>query len=52
MSRLVTSLSHFNFYFYFEQFTLLELDLYLVTLGCKPKLEIVQYDIGFFFVTN
>jgi hypothetical protein len=22
--------------FYFEQFTLLELDLYLVTLGCKP----------------
>ena len=26
---------------YFEQFTLLELELYLVTLGCKPKLEIV-----------
>jgi hypothetical protein len=22
--------------FYFEQFNLLELELYLVTLGCKP----------------
>ena len=36
VSSLVTSLTHFNSYFYFEQFTLLELDLYLVTLGCKP----------------
>ena len=33
---LVTSLAHFNSCFYFEHFTLLELDLYLVTLGCKP----------------
>ena len=41
VSSLVTSLAHFNSCFYFEHFTLLELDLYLVTLGCKPKLEIV-----------
>ena len=27
--------------FNFELFTLLELELYLVTLGCKPKLSIV-----------
>ena len=27
--------------FTFELFTLLALELYLVTLGCKPKLEIV-----------
>ena len=37
----VTSLAHFNSCFYFEQFTLLEIELYLVTLGCKPKLELV-----------
>ena len=27
--------------FTFEQFILLELELYLVTLDCKPKLELV-----------
>ena len=41
VSSLVTSLAHFDYCFYFELFTLLELILYLVTLGCKPKLEIV-----------
>ena len=41
LSSLVTSLAHFNSCFYFEQFTLLDLELYHVTLGCKPKLEIV-----------
>ena len=35
------------FVFYFEQFTLLELELSLVTLGCKPKLEFVVA-----FITN
>ena len=37
----VTSLANVDYCIYFELFTLLELDLYLVTLGCKPKLEIV-----------
>ena len=41
VSSSVTSLAHFNSCIYFEQFTLLELELYLVTLGCKSKLEIV-----------
>ena len=41
VSSSVISFALFNSYIYFEQFTLLELDLYLVTLGCKPKLEIV-----------
>ena len=41
VSSSVTSLAHFDYCIYFELFTLLELDLYLVTLGCKPKLEIV-----------
>ena len=41
VSSSVTSLAHFNSCIYFEQFTLLELELYLVTLGCKPKPEIV-----------
>jgi len=36
VSSLVTSIAHFNTCFYFEQFTLLELDLSLVTLDCKP----------------
>ena len=34
VSSLVTSLAHFYSCLYFEQFTLLELDLCLVTLGC------------------
>ena len=41
VSSSVTSLAHFDYYIYFEQFTLLELELYLVILGCKPKLDIV-----------
>ena len=41
VSNSVSSLAHFDYCFYFELFTLLELILYLVTLGCKPKLEIV-----------
>ena len=41
VSSLVNSFALFNSCIYFEQFTLLELELYLVTLGCKPKLEIV-----------
>ena len=41
VSSSVTSLAHFDYCIYFELLTLLELDLYLVTLGCKPKLEIV-----------
>ena len=38
--------------FTFELFTLLELELYLVTLGCKPKLELVIACHRAFFVTN
>ena len=41
VSSSVISFALFNSCIYFEQFTLLELELYLVTLGCKPKLEIV-----------
>ena len=41
VSSSVISLALFNHCIYFEQFTLLELELYLVILGCKPKLEIV-----------
>ena len=41
VSSSVTSLAHFVYCIYFELFTLLELDLYLVTIGCIPKLEIV-----------
>ena len=41
VSSLVTSLALFDYCIYFEQFTLLELELYLVILGCKPKLEVV-----------
>ena len=41
VSSLVTSLAHFDYCIYFENFILLELELYLVILGCKPKLEIV-----------
>ena len=37
VSNLVSSLAHFDYCFYFELFTLLELDLYLVTLGYKPN---------------
>ena len=39
VSNPVSSLAHFDYCFYFELFTLLELILHLVTLGCKPKLE-------------
>ena len=38
VSRLVIPLAHFNYCLYF---TLLELELYFVILGCKPELEIV-----------
>ena len=38
--------------FTFELFTLLELELYLVTLGCKPKLELVVACQAAFFITN
>ena len=41
VSSLVNSFALFNFSIYFEQFTSLELDLYLAILDCKPKLEIV-----------
>ena len=41
VSILVNSFALFNSCIYFEHFTLLELDLYLASLGCKPKLEIV-----------
>ena len=35
VSNSVITLAHFNYYIYFEHFTLLELELYLVILGCK-----------------
>ena len=41
VSSLVTYLAHFVYCIYFEQFTLLKLDLYLVILGCKSNLELV-----------
>ena len=41
VSSLVTSLALFDYCIYFENFALLELELYLVILGCKPKLDIV-----------
>ena len=41
VSSSVISLALFNYFIYFEQITLLEIELYLVILGCKPKLEIV-----------
>ena len=41
VSSSVISFALFTSCIYFEQFTLLELDLYLVILHCKPKLEIV-----------
>ena len=41
VSSSVISLALFNSCIYFEQFTSLELDLYLAILDCKPKLEIV-----------
>ena len=41
VSSSVISFALFNSCIYFEQFTLLELELYLVTLGGKPKLETV-----------
>ena len=41
MSNSVISLALFNSCIYFEHFTLLELDLYLVILGWKPNLELV-----------
>ena len=41
MSSLVIPLLISILVFNFELFTLLELELYLVTLSCKPKLEIV-----------
>ena len=41
VSSSVISFALFTSCIYFEQFTLLELDLYLAILHCKPKLEIV-----------
>ena len=41
VSSLVISFAQFDYRIYFDQFTLLEFELYLVILGCKPKLEIV-----------
>ena len=41
VSSSVISFALFTSCIYFEHFTLLELDLYLAILGCKPKLEIV-----------
>ena len=41
VSSSVISLAYLVYCIYFEQFTLLELVLYLVILGCKPKLEVV-----------
>ena len=41
VSSSVISLAYLVYCIYFEQFTLLELELYLVILGCKPKLEVV-----------
>jgi hypothetical protein len=31
---------------YFEQFTLLEIELYLITLGCKPSPSLELVEIG------
>ena len=41
VSSSVISLAYLVYCIYFEQFTLLELELYLIILGCKPKLEVV-----------
>ena len=41
VSSSVISFALFTSCIYFEQFTLLELDLYLAILDYKPKLEIV-----------
>ena len=41
VSSSVISLAYLVYCIYFEQFTLLELELYLVILGCKSKLEVV-----------
>ena len=41
VSSSVNSFALFISCIYLEQFTLLELDLYLAILGCKPKLELV-----------
>ena len=41
VSNSVISLALLNSCIYFEHFTLLELDLYLVILGWKPNLELV-----------
>ena len=41
VSSSVNSFALFISCIYLEQFTLLELDLYLAILGCKLKLEIV-----------
>ena len=41
VSSSVISLAYLVYCIYFEQFTLLVLELYLVILGCKPKLEVV-----------
>ena len=41
MSSSVIPLLILILVFTFEQVTLLELELLLVTLGCKPKLELV-----------
>ena len=41
VSSLVISLAYLVYCIYFEQFNLLELELYLVILDCKPKLEVV-----------
>ena len=38
VSSSIIPLAHFNYCLYF---TLLELELYFVILGCKPELEIV-----------
>ena len=41
LSSSIISLAYLVYCIYFEQFTLLELELYLVILGCKSKLEVV-----------
>ena len=41
VSSLVISFALFNYCIYFEQFTSLELELYLAILDCKPNLELV-----------
>ena len=41
VSSLVISFAQFDYRIYFDQFTLLEFELYLVILDCKPKLEVV-----------